>query len=201
MSIGVLLTVFALILPAELPDKTMVATLVLATRFPAVPVMIGVALGFVAQAGIAVAAGSAIAALPDTPVKAVSAAIFLLGAILTLRSSEDPEKEEEEVEQEIAGTSPKSGAWRVIGTSFLILFLAEWGDLTQLLTASLSAKYDDPLAVFAGSSAGLITAGLIAVTGGKALLRVLPMHWIRRIAATAFAVVAVLTGLEAAGAL
>jgi putative Ca2+/H+ antiporter (TMEM165/GDT1 family) len=198
MSIAVLFTVFGLILPAELPDKTMVATLVLATRFPVMPVIIGTSLGFITQAAIAVAAGSLIAELPSTPVKAVSAAIFLLGAILTLRSSEDPAEEEREVAEEIEGTSPKAGTWRVIGISFLILFLAEWGDLTQLLTASLSAKYHDPGAVFLGSAGGLVTAGLIAATGGKALLRVLPMIWIRRIAATAFAVVAVLTGLEAA---
>jgi putative Ca2+/H+ antiporter (TMEM165/GDT1 family) len=176
----------------------MVATLVLATRFPVVPVLIGTSLGFITQAAIAVAAGSLIAELPSTPVKAVSAAIFLLGAILTLRSAENPEEEEREVEEELAGTSPKTGAWHVIGISFLILFLAEWGDLTQLLTASLSARYHDPAAVFLGSSGGLVTAGLIAATGGKALLRVLPMIWIRRIAATAFTVVAVITALEAA---
>jgi putative Ca2+/H+ antiporter (TMEM165/GDT1 family) len=198
MSLAVLFTVYALILPAELPDKTMVATLVLATRFPVIPVIIGTSLGFIAQAAIAVAAGSAIAELPSTPVKAVSAAIFLIGAILTLRSSETPDEEEREVNEEIAGTSPRAGTWRVIGTSFLILFLAEWGDLTQLLTASLSAKYHDPFAVFIGASAGLITAGLVAATGGKALLRVLPMIWIRRIAASAFAIVAVVTALEAA---
>jgi putative Ca2+/H+ antiporter (TMEM165/GDT1 family) len=201
VSIGVLLTVYALILPAELPDKTMVATLVLATRFPVVPVVIGTSLGFIAQAVIAVAAGSLIAALPSTPVKAVSAAIFALGAVLTLRAAEDPEEEEREVSAELAGTPQKPSTWRVIGVSFVILFLAEWGDLTQLLTASLSAKYDDPGAVFLGAAAALITASLIAVTGGKALLRVLPMAWIRRIAATAFLVVAVLTALEAASVL
>jgi putative Ca2+/H+ antiporter (TMEM165/GDT1 family) len=198
MSLGVLFTVYALILPAELPDKTMVATLVLATRFPIVPVMIGTSLGFIAQAAIAVAAGSLIAELPHTPVQAVSAAIFLLGAILTLRASGDPEQEEREVEEELEGTSAKAGTWRVVGISFLILFLAEWGDLTQLLTASLAARYDDPAAVFLGSAGGLVTAGLVACAGGKALLRILPMVWIRRIAATAFTVVAVLTGLEAA---
>ncbi|HVV76063.1 MAG TPA: TMEM165/GDT1 family protein [Mycobacteriales bacterium] len=198
MSVAVLFTVFGLILPAELPDKTMVATLVLATRFPAVPVIIGASLGFIAQAAIAVAAGSAIAQLPTTPVKAVSAAIFLVGAILTLRASGEEDEEERAVNEEVAGTSPRAGTWRVIGTSFIILFLAEWGDLTQLLTASLSAKYDDPIAVFLGSAGGLITAGVLAATGGKALLRVLPMVWIRRVAAAAFAVVAALTALEAA---
>lgn len=201
MSLAVLVTVFALIVPAELPDKTFVATLVLSTRFRALPVFIGASLGFVVQAAIAVAAGSAVAALPKTPVHAVSAAIFALGAVLMVRNIEDPEAEEREVEGELADAPAEPGGLRVIGTSFLILFLAEWGDLTQLLTASLSAKYDDPASVFAGSALGLVTVALIAILGGKAMMRVLPLEWIRRIAALAFGVVAVLTALQAADVL
>ncbi|MGN6474755.1 MAG: TMEM165/GDT1 family protein [Mycobacteriales bacterium] len=201
MSIAVIVTVFALIVPAELPDKTFVATLVLATRFRAMPVFIGSALGLVVQAVIAVAVGGAVAKLPATPVHAVSAAIFALGAVLMLRGIEDPEAEEQEVDRELASTPAEPSALRVTATSFAVLFLAEWGDLTQLLTASLSAKYDDPISVFIGSAAGLVAVAVVAVIGGKALLRVLPLAWIRRIAAAAFAVVAVLTALEAANVL
>ncbi|HVY10384.1 MAG TPA: TMEM165/GDT1 family protein [Mycobacteriales bacterium] len=201
MSIAVIATVFALIVPAELPDKTFVATLVLATRYRALPVFVGAALGLAVQALIAVAAGSAVAQLPKTPVRAVSAAIFALGAVLMFRSVEDPRTEEREVESEISDLPAEPSVWRVTTTTFVVLFLAEWGDLTQLLTASLSAKYDAPFAVFTGSALGLIAVGGLAVTGGKALLRVLPLLWIRRIAAIAFAVVAILTALDAAGAL
>jgi putative Ca2+/H+ antiporter (TMEM165/GDT1 family) len=197
-AVAVAATVFALIVPAELPDKTFVATLVLATRFRPGPVLIGAAGGFIVQAGIAVAAGSAIALLPTTPVKAVSAAIFALGAVLMLRPLENPADEEQEVEAEIADVPALPSTARVIMTSFIVLFLAEWGDLTQLLTASLSAKYDEPLAVFTGSSLGLIAVGALGVTGGRAMLRWVPMHWVRRIAATAFAAVAVVTALQAA---
>lgn len=201
MSIGVIATVFALIVPAELPDKTFVATLVLATRFRALPVFIGASLGFAVQAAIAVAAGSAVAQLPKTPVHAVSAAIFAIGAILMLRSVEDPGAEERAVDKELAGTPAEPSTLRVITTSFVVLFLAEWGDLTQLLTASLSAKYDDPFSVFIGSAGGLIAVGGLGVTGGKALLRVMPLLWIRRIAAAAFGAIAVLTALDAGGIL
>lgn len=201
MSIGVIATVFALIVPAELPDKTFVATLVLATRFRALPVFIGASLGFAVQAAIAVAAGSAVAQLPKTPVHAVSAAIFAIGAILMLRSVEDPGAEERTVDKELAGTPAEPSTLRVITTSFVVLFLAEWGDLTQLLTASLSAKYDDPFSVFIGSAGGLIAVGGLGVTGGKALLRVMPLLWIRRIAAAAFGAIAVLTALDAGGIL
>jgi putative Ca2+/H+ antiporter (TMEM165/GDT1 family) len=197
-ALAVAATVFALIVPAELPDKTFVATLVLATRFRPGPVLIGAAGGFIVQAGIAVAAGRAIALLPTTPVKAVSAAIFALGAVLMLRPLESAAEEEQEVEAEIADVSSLPSTARVIMTSFVVLFLAEWGDLTQLLTASLSAKYDEPLAVFTGSSLGLIAVGALGVTGGRAMLRWVPMHWVRRIAAAAFATVAVVTALQAA---
>jgi putative Ca2+/H+ antiporter (TMEM165/GDT1 family) len=115
-----------------------------------------------------------------------------------LRPLETPAEEEREVEAEIASVPAEPSTWRVILTSFVVLFLAEWGDLTQLLTASLSAKYHQPVAVFAGSALGLITVGALGVVGGKALLRVIPMVWVRRIAAAAFAVVAVVTALQAA---
>ncbi len=199
MSIAVIATVFALIVPAELPDKTFVATLVLATRFRAMPVFIGSALGLIVQALIAVAVGGAVAKLPTTPVHAVSAAIFALGAVLMMRSIEDPEAEEREVDRELADAPAEPTRLRVITTTFVVLFLAEWGDLTQLLTASLAAKYDDPVSVFLGSSLGLVAVAGVAVTGGKTLMRVLPLVWIRRIAATAFAVVALVTALQAGG--
>jgi putative Ca2+/H+ antiporter (TMEM165/GDT1 family) len=198
MWFSVAATVFALIVPAELPDKTFVATLVLATRFRALPVLIGAGLGLIVQALIAVAAGSAVALLPKTPVHAVSAGIFALGAVLMLRSVENPEAEQREVEAEIADEPAAPSTWRVIVTSFVVLFIAEWGDLTQLLTASLSAKYNNPTAVFTGSALGLVAVAALAVTGGKALLRVMPLDWIRRVAALAFGVIAVLTALEAA---
>jgi putative Ca2+/H+ antiporter (TMEM165/GDT1 family) len=198
MSLSIALTVFVLIVPAELPDKTFIASLVLATRFRAGPVLIGAILGFAVQAAIAVAAGSAVSLLPATPVHAVSAAIFALGAVLMLRENQDPRTEQREVEAEIAEVPAEPSALRVAVTSFIVLFVAEWGDLTQLLTASLSAKYHQPLSVFAGSLGGLALVAVIAVIGGKTMLRVVPLHWVRRIAALAFAVVAVITALEAA---
>jgi putative Ca2+/H+ antiporter (TMEM165/GDT1 family) len=199
MSVSVAATVFALIVPAELPDKTFVASLVLATRFRAVPVVIGAALAFAVQAAIAVAAGSAVSLLPATPVHAVTAAIFALGAVLMLRATADSAGEERAVEAEIADIPAAPSTRRVLLTSFVVLFIAEWGDLTQLLTASLSAKYHQPVSVFIGSWLGLVAVGILAVTGGKAMLRLIPLKWVQRIAALAFGVVAVITALEAAG--
>jgi Ca2+/H+ antiporter, TMEM165/GDT1 family len=196
MSLAVMLTVFALILPAELPDKTFVATLVLSTRFAAWPVFVGAVVGFAVQSGISVAVGGAVSLLPTTAVQAVSAAIFAVGAVLLLR----PEQADAETD-EASEPGPPASAFRAMLTTFVVLFVAEWGDLTQILTASLAAKYDDPIAVFLGSWGALVVVSALAVTGGKALLRVLPLVWVRRAAGVAFAGVAVVTGLEAGGVL
>jgi putative Ca2+/H+ antiporter (TMEM165/GDT1 family) len=199
MDVAVALTVFALLLPAELPDKTFIATLVMSTRFRSGPVLLGAVAGFAVQSGIAVAAGSLVSLLPSTPVHAVSAGIFALGAVLMLRTGGDEGDGQREVEAELATGPAAPSSRRIALTSFLVLFVAEWGDLTQLLTASLSAKYDAPVAVFLGSWLAMVSVAALAVVGGKALLRVLPLAWVRRVAALAFAVVALVTALEAAG--
>jgi putative Ca2+/H+ antiporter (TMEM165/GDT1 family) len=196
VSVVVAITVYALIFPAELPDKTFIATLVLSTRFAAWPVFVGSMAGFAVQSGIAVAVGGAVSLLPKVWVHGVSAVIFAVGAVLLLRGNRDDDDEADE-----AAGPPAASWWRAALTSFLVLFVAEWGDLTQLLTASLAAKYHDPLSVFVGSWLALITVAGLAVTGGKALLRVLPLDWVRRVAGVAFAVVAVVTALEAADVL
>ena len=198
MSILVALTVFALILPAELPDKTMVATLVLATRFPPLPVWIGVTAGFAVQSVVAVAAGGLVSLLPDAVVHGVTAGMFALGAVLLLREKDtDIAEEEREFAEELADEPPRPSFRRAMLTSFGVLFAAEWGDLSQVLTANFAAKYGDPLAVFLGSFLALATVAGIAVIFGRALIRVVPLNWVRRLAATLFLVMATVTGLEA----
>jgi putative Ca2+/H+ antiporter (TMEM165/GDT1 family) len=199
MSILVALTVFILIFPSELPDKTMVATLVLSTRFPALPVWLGVSAGFAVQSAVAVAAGGLVALLPSDVVHTITAVMFAIGAVLMLRSGEDAAEEEREVEEELADAPAGPSFRRAAVTSFLVLFAAEWGDLSQILTANLAAKYEDPAAVFIGSWAALATVAAIAVLSGRVVLRVVPLQWVRRLAAVLFAAMAVVTGLEAGG--
>ena len=200
MSITVALTVFALILPAELPDKTMVATLVLSTRLPALPVWLGVTAGFAVQTVVAVALGDAVSLLPKDIVQGVTAAMFAIGAVLMARGGDEvAEEEEREIDAELADAPVGPSFRRALLTSFGVLFAAEWGDLSQILTANLAAKYGDPVAVFIGAWTALAAVAAIAVVSGKALLRVVPLHWVRRLAASLFAAMAVVTGLEAAG--
>src|SRR3954449_12665732 len=141
-------TAFLLVVPVELPDKTFVATLVLATRYRALPVWLGVVAAFGVQCLVAVAAGGLIALLPATPVRLVAAALFAVGAVILIRGARRADEVEKEQEDEFAskvsGQATVSAA-RAAGTSFLVLFAAEWGDLSQLLTAGLVARGGHPV--------------------------------------------------------
>src|SRR3954464_13088455 len=166
MSATIALTVFALIFPAELPDKTFVATLVLSTRYPGWPVFVGVAAAFVVQTVVAVAAGGLISLLPPRPVHAFTAVMFAIGAVLMLRSKSEAAEEEREVTAELADEPPTASFRRAALTSFGVLFAAEWGDLSQVLTASFAAKYGDAAAVFIGALLALWVVGGLAIIGG-----------------------------------
>lgn len=195
LDIAVIAAVFALIFVGELPDKTAVAGLVLGTRYPWRWVFTGMAAAFLAHVIIAVAAGSLLTLLPRRPVEAVVAALFLIGAVLVWREGLDNNNDEDETENaeaEAGGAqdaaqnpaAPESaGFWRVASLGFGVIFVAEWGDLTQILTANLAAKYHNPISVGVGAVLGLWAVGLLAILGGKSLLNLLPITWITRMAA------------------
>lgn len=197
MSFVVALTVFAAILPAELPDKTFVATLVLSTRFRPLPVWVGASAAFVVQTLVAVTAGGLLTLLPKQPVRATTAALFFVGAVVLLAMKEPAEAEAEEVDAEVAAVTEPSFR-RIALTTFGVLFAAEWGDLSQLLTAAFTARYRDPVGVGVGAVAALILVAGLGALSGRALLRVVPAVWLRRIAACVFAAFAVVTAIDAA---
>jgi len=199
MSLVVALTVFATIFPAELPDKTFVAVLVLSTRFAPLPVWVGAAAAFVVQSVVAVTAGGLVSLLPKQPVRAVTAALFLIGAIVLLRlQDEEPEEEAAEVEAEVRDVPRGASFRRASLTTFGVLFAAEWGDLSQVLTAAFAARYRDPLSVGLGATAALWLVAALGVLGGRSLLKVIPVIWIRRIAAALFLAFAIVTAIDAA---
>ena len=175
MQPGLVLGVFALIFVAELPDKTMIATLILGSRNRPLLVWIGVTAAFAVHVTIAVLAGGLLALLPHAWVEGVTALLFAGGAVYLLFVSEEVEEEEgaEEVEEAPKGLRP-------VATAFLVIFVGEFGDLTQILTANLAAKYHDPWSVWVGAFAGLAAVGALGAFGGKALLRILPLAVIRK---------------------
>lgn len=171
---------FVLTFLGELPDKSLFASLVLGTRYRPSYVWAGAAAAFTVQAGIAVTAGRLLALLPQHLVDGVVAALFLAGATYLLVTSFRQEQPAD-VDAARQGGPPASFA-RVAGTSFAVVFLAEWGDITQLTAANLAARYD-PLSVFAGATLGLWAVAAIAINVGAKSLNVIPMAWVRRITA------------------
>jgi putative Ca2+/H+ antiporter (TMEM165/GDT1 family) len=195
LEFGVVAIVFGLIFIGELPDKTAIASLVLGTKFPWRWVFAGVAAAFLVHVVIAVFAGSLLTLLPHRVVEGVVAALFLLGAFLVWR--EGLEGEDDDSDGDVDEPAAGSGVWKVAGLSFGTIFVGEWGDLTQILTANLAAKYSDPISVGIGATLGLWAVGLLAILGGRSLLRVLPMTWITRVAAAVMVVLAVVSAIEA----
>jgi putative Ca2+/H+ antiporter (TMEM165/GDT1 family) len=190
-----LVTAFALVVPVELPDKTFVATLVLATRYSPGPVWVGVTLAFGVQSLVAVVAGRLISLLPDRPVQLVAAGLFAVGAALLFRSAGRAAAEEREREEEFerkVGYGKRSGV-RAAAASFGVLFVAEWGDLSQLLTAGLVAQGRHPLGVFAGSWAALALISAAAVLLGRVLMRYVSLSLVQYVGAAVCALLAVIT--------
>lgn len=179
----VLLLSFGLIFPVELPDKTFVAALVLATRYPPLAVWIGVGLAFGVQSLVAVTAGQAVSLLPEWFVHVLSTVMFLIGAVILFRAAPSADAEEKGQEDSFTAkaTSEQRG-WHAVVASFLVLFAAEWGDLSQILTLNLVAKYGSPVEVFIGSWAALLAVSGLAVLGGRLLLRYLRLSVLHYIA-------------------
>lgn len=184
-------TVFALVLPAELPDKTFIASLVLGTRGRPLHVWLGVAAAFAVHVGIAVAAGGAFGLLPHRLVESVVAVLFAAGAAWCLSVNE--------VEHQRRGAAAAEGPSRrrAAATAFTVIFAAEWGDLTQIVTAQLAARYQDPLSVALGAVSALWIVAGIAIVGGRGLMRVVPATLVRRVTGVALAGFAIASGLAA----
>lgn len=170
MNLGVLFGVFPVIFLGELPDKTMFASLVLATKGKPAMVWLGAAAAFTVHVAIAVGIGVALfTILPHRAVDAVVAAIFLLGAGLAIREARNERKNDDREERLAEETGPSHR--RAVLTAFIVIFIAEWGDLTQVLTANLAARLHSPLSVAIGAMLALWAVAGLAVVGGRGLLR------------------------------
>lgn len=194
ISLTVLGIAFALVLPVELPDKTLVATMLLSTRYRPAPVFAGVSLAFAVQCVIAVAFGSVLTLLPSRVVAGVVAAMFAIGAVVLLRESFATDDDEAAA---AAAAGAPAGPVRVAAISFGVLFAAEFGDASQLATAALTARYGQPLSVGLGSWLALVVVGAIAVLVGGRLGNRLPRRGLQRVAGVVFLVFAALAAIEA----
>lgn len=184
---------FAVVFLLELPDKTALAALLLATRHRPFPVFFGTASAFVIQSAVAVAAGSLLSLLPREPIRIGAGLLFLaLAALLVRQNLKKAEGEEaREVERE------ERRHRRPFVTAFLVVFVAEWGDLTQLATAAVQARYREPVIVFTAATLALWTVSAIAVALGNRLGAWIPQRPLQLAAAGVMILVAValVTGL------
>lgn len=194
MNVRAVLQAFATVFPAELPDKTMLATIVLVTRYRRpLPVWTGAVGAFTVHVVVAVAFGKLLSLLPETPVKIAVAVMFLAGAALLLRAARHAEDAETD---ETDSDAASSSTWAAIAGSFGLIVLAEWGDLTQLATASLAAKSGDPLSTGIGALIALASVAGIAATFGRQLVARVAIHKINYVGAAVFTALAVWTLVE-----
>ena len=183
---------FSAIFLAELPDKTMIATLLLSTHFHRrLPVWCGVTLGYAVHVLLAVIFGTALSQLPTTPIHILVGLLFLTGGIMTWRAGSSADHDE------TAKWSASMSNARVVWTAASVILVAEFGDLTQLATAGFAARFDDPIAVGIGSIAALSSVSGLAVLAGGWLQKKVPLHKIQRAAAVLFAVIGIVTIVSA----
>lgn len=175
INLTVTAVVFGVVFLAELPDKTALAGLVLGTRYRASYVFAGVAAAFAVHVALAVAAGSVLTLLPQQIVHAITGVLFLGGAAMLLFKKDEDEEEIRKPENQ--------SFWKVSGAGFMLILVAEFGDLTQIMTANLAARYEDPLSVGLGAVLALWAVAGLGIVGGKALMKRVPLKLITQIAA------------------
>jgi putative Ca2+/H+ antiporter (TMEM165/GDT1 family) len=186
----VLATVFGVVFVGELPDKTMFASLVLAARGRILLVWLGVAAAFVVHVAIAVTVGGVLfTLLPHRVVQGAVALLFLFGAVMAYRDTRSDDDTPSDTGYRFEGT-------RTILTAFVVIFIAEWGDLTQILTMDLAARYDNAIEVGIAAVAALWAVAALAMIAGR-LLRRLRVPLVRRVTAVVLLVLAALAGVEA----
>ncbi len=183
------LTAFGLIFLAELPDKTMFASLAMGTRMRPLYVWFGTSTAFIVHVAIAVGAGSLLALLPGMAVKLVSASLFAFGAVVLMRGGGDDDEPDREVRA-------ITRFWPSYAAAFTAVFISEWGDLTQITTANLAAT-NGWLPTAIGSAAALMSVSALALLAGRFIAKKVPLKVVQRIGGLCMAGLAVWTLTEA----
>ncbi|EFK99460.1 integral membrane protein [Streptomyces sp. SPB78] len=191
--VGVAALAFGVVVLAELPDKTALAGLVLGTRYRASYVYAGMAAAFLLHVVLAIVAGSVLTLLPTRLLRALTGVLFLAGAAFLLLQR-PPDEAAVARAREPGGQS----FWPVAGAGFSFILAAEFGDLTQIVTANLAARYaGQPLSVGVGAVSALWAVGALVVLGGRGLIRKVPLGLVTKAAVLVMLVLGVLSLVEA----
>lgn len=192
ISLTVVGVVLGVVLLLELPDKTALAGLVLGARYRPSYVFAGVAAAFLLHVALAVAAGSALALLPYRLVQGIVGVLFLIGAgSLLIKKDSGVAGRERSLEP------ADQSFWKVAGNGFSLILVAEFGDLTQIMTANLAARYADPVSVGIGAVVALWAVAGLSIFGSRALTKRLPIHAVTRVAALLMLALAAFSFYEA----
>lgn len=169
--LSLLLATYGTVLFAEmLGDKSIYTIGSLTTRFDYRFVLAGISLAFAGKMLAAVLVGHAIAQLPPALIAGVSAATFFATAlVIWFRSPE----------QRISAQAPAPRWRRAVVVSFAAIFVTEWADVGQIAAATLAARYQEPLLVWLGATAALMTKGVLAVTLGVELRKRVSPRYVR----------------------
>lgn len=191
--IGVFLLVFGVIFVAELPDKSLFASMVLGHSFPAFYVWLGAASAFLVHVIIAVSAGKLLTLLSHQTMEAVVALLFFAGAILLFSGKHGLEEKPQGEFKDSRSHSPL----RVYATAFSVIFIGEWGDITQIATANYAAKYHDPWSVGIAAVLALWAVTALAIVMGTKLLKLIPQKVLLRVMASVMLLFAVISAVAA----
>jgi putative Ca2+/H+ antiporter (TMEM165/GDT1 family) len=197
MNIEIIALVFAVIFIAELPDKSLFASLVLGSRFPGWYVWFGAATAFLVHVIIAVTAGKLLTFLPHKVLEIVITLIFFAGACLLFFGKHGLEDNKESPSSSTTKSGTEVGFWKVYATSFGVVFLGEWGDITQIATANYAAKYHNPWSVGIGAILALWTVTAVAITVGTKALNLIPPKVLHRTTGIILLIFAIFTGYSA----
>lgn len=176
MTVGAFLGIIALMFVLELPDKTFVATVIMSTRARPSMVVFGASMALTIQMGLAVGAGSLLTLFPVHWKDLIVGVLFLAGAAYLLFV---PESVEEEKGRREAALEKVATRWKEVTTAFVVIFIGEFGDLTQIQAANFEAKLHQPLEVFLASTIALIAVTFLGAYSGRALQRLIPLQRIR----------------------
>ncbi|WP_282694558.1 TMEM165/GDT1 family protein [Streptomyces sp. CC208A] len=183
-----IVTAFGLIFLAELPDKTMFASLAMGTRMRPLYVWFGTSAAFAAHVAIAVGAGSLLGLLPGWTVRLVSALLFGFGAFVLLRGGGDDAGED-------TGGATVTGFWPVFSAAFTAVFISEWGDLTQITTANLAAT-NGTASTAIGSFLALTSVSALALVAGRFIAKRVPLKTVQRVGGVCMAGLAIWSLVE-----
>jgi Ca2+/H+ antiporter, TMEM165/GDT1 family len=186
-SISTIFSTFTLISLAELGDKSQLVCMTLAARHRHWPVILGAASAFIILNTLAVLFGAGVAAwVPERAMAGAVAVLFALFGLHALRAKED---EEADVVEERPGHG-------IFFTTLTLIFLAEFGDKTQLAVAGLAGSMAS-LPVWIGATVALVLVSILGVWAGRTLLQRLPIVWLHRLGGVIFLVFAFLAAWRA----